>query len=119
MPVPRRGLLRFFEVDTEAINDAISRAILRVLPVSVVRMLATCCGIIAALSPLLIWVAWSAEVLFNVVMTGGISLVLCGMLSCAISPKVVPSAAFERARRARPFETTPKIARKKTWRDGA
>jgi len=117
--VPRRSLLRFLEVDTEAINDSISRAILAVLPVAVVRGLATFFGIVAALSPLSIWVAWSAEMLFNVVMTGGISLVLCGMLSCAISPKTGTTDALGRPRRAKPFETTPKISRKRTWRDSA
>ena len=112
-----RYVVRFLNADTEAINNAISLAILRVLPIGVVRTLATIFGIWTAIIPLLVWVAWSAEVLGYVLASGAVSIVLCGIFSAAAAP-IRPT--FGPSRRASgPFQSTPKIPRSRSWRDHA
>jgi len=117
MTRPSRRLASILSLDTEAINTAISNAILRVLPRRIVETLATVFGIWTAIVPLLLWVAWSAEVLGYVLVSGAVSLLLCGMFSAATAPK--RSALNAPQRHPTPFQTTPKISRKKSWRDSA
>lgn len=109
-------LARFVNVDTEAVNDAVSRTILRLLSRRAVNLLASLFGMWTAALPILLWISWKSEVLGYVLASGGISLVLCGLLSSATAPK---RAHVNKPVTRSTFETTPKIPRRRSWRDDA
>ncbi|MEM9356895.1 MAG: hypothetical protein AAGB04_11825 [Pseudomonadota bacterium] len=99
------------------IYDVLSRAVLRFVPRVVAEILATVFGLWTAILPLLIWVAWSAEVLYAVLLSGVISTTLYAVFAIATAPRVATSAYQQWKQEKAEFNRQQSRTSKSTWRD--
>ena len=95
----------------------ITRVVLRVFPRAVAEALALVFGIWTAILPLLIWVAWSADVLFTVLLSGAVSTTLYAIFAIATAPYEARSEYRDWTQQRANFETERAQPRKSTWRD--
>ncbi len=99
------------------IYDVLSRVVLRFVPRIVAEVLATVFGLWTAILPLLIWVAWSAEVLYAVLLSGIVSTALYAVFAIATAPRVATPAYQRWKREKAEFNGQQSRTSKSTWRD--
>ena len=99
------------------IYELITRWVLRFVPVAVAEALATIFGIWTAIVPLLIWVAWSAEILLIVLLSGAASTVLYAIFAIAAAPNKTQSSFSDWMQRRAQYERDRESKRLSSWRD--
>ena len=95
----------------------ITRAVLRLFPRAVAEALATVFGIWTAILPLLIWVAWSADVLMMVLLSGAVSATLYAIFAIATAPNSAKPGFQDWRQQQADYENERAGPRKSTWRD--
>ena len=99
------------------LNKAITRIVLGIMPRAFAEVLATIFGLWTAVLPLLIWAAWSADVLATVLLSGAVSVTLYLIFAIAAAPDGARSALNDWRQRRDQYETERAEPRKSTWRD--
>lgn len=98
-------------------NKVITRFVLGIMPRALAEVLATIFGLWTAILPLLIWVAWSADVLAAVLLSGAVSVTLYLLFAIAAAPDGQRSALNDWRQRRDRYESERAEPRKSTWRD--
>lgn len=111
--------MKWRAVAPEFLYRLITRVVLRLVPRAVAEILATVFGMWTAILPLLIWAAWSAEVLAAVLLSGAVSITLYAVFAIASAPDD-PSTSFATFKQQREkHESERAMPRKSSWRDMA
>ena len=99
------------------IYQAITQLVLRIMPRAVAEALATVFGLWTAILPLLIWAAWSADVLIAVLLSGAVSVTLYLVFAIAAAPDNARSGLDDWRQRRDEYDSARAMPRKSTWRD--
>ncbi|MEM8972364.1 MAG: hypothetical protein AAGD43_09930 [Pseudomonadota bacterium] len=109
--------MTFREAVLGYIYEALSRVVLRFFPRIVAEVLATVFGLWTAILPVLIWVAWSADVLYAVLLSGAISTTLYAVFAIATAPSAATSSFQQWKQEKAEFNSAKSKPSKSTWRD--
>ena len=99
------------------VYQLITRMVLSVMPRVLAEVLATIFGLWTAILPLLIWAAWSADVLAAVLLSGAVSVTLYLVFAIAAAPDGARSALNDWRQRRNQYDNARAMPRKSTWRD--
>lgn len=99
------------------VYQLITLIVSRLVPRPIAEVLATVFGIWTALLPLMIWVAWSADVLFLVLLSGAVSATLYAIFAIATAPDKATTDYQEWKQQRSQFENDRPTPRKPSWRD--
>ena len=111
------NVMQYRAVVTDVVYQLITRVVLRLVPRAIAEALATIFGLWTAILPLLIWAAWSADVLYAVLLSGAVSTTLYAIFAIATAPNVSKSDLIEWKQRRARYENKHAVPRKSTWRD--
>ncbi len=109
--------MKYRAVVIDVVYQLITRVVLRIVPRAIAEALATIFGLWTAILPLLIWVAWSADVFYAVLLSGAVSTTLFAIFAIATAPYVSKSDLIEWKHRRTQYENERSVPRKSTWRD--
>lgn len=108
------------EIFNRALVRTISSTVGRVVPAPVAEWLLTIFGLWALITPLLLWISWSAEVLAFALFTGIAAILLAGVFGIALAPDAVDSDDDTRVTKSTTTvaEVSKRLGRP-TWRNTA